>query len=1454
MTMDLLLTAVDTTAAEYDLMLTADPESTGHEVIVAIHHVVPAAARGQRVFVERTRAELLPDRPIGDAGLRLGDRLLLTGPVAPPWLAPGPTGAKPAFEVLIVGGPQAGRRLPLAAGSALYAGRDPGCQLTLDDSQVSRRHLHIGAGSRQVSLTDLGSSNGTFVDGVKISGTVDVRPGQVIALGNTLLTVEKARTSGGSGTAVSYADGRLAFARPPRIQRPTPATAFKLPAPPPVPPPRRIPLMASLLPVVLGGVMAVLLGPIMLLFALMGPVMLAGSVWEDKRSGRRDHKLARQKFASEMDSLSERIAAAHAELLAARRAAAPNPAQLAERVTGHRPELWERRSTDRDFATVRIGTSDLPSHLRLDGDPKELATTEAERVEAVMKAYATDPDVPVDVDLRAIGVLGVAGTGPERDALLRWLVMQHAVLASPRELAIVVLAPPGSGDAWAWTRWLPHTETLLAGVPGARTVAYDGEDARAVLQIVDDLMQQRRIALERGTGHDGFWYPNILVLIPGDLPVPRSALSRVLADGPSLGIMAVTGAATPETLPGECRAVVKTGGGKETTVTLTSNGDTVPGIVVDGVSLPLATDVARQLAPMRDSSAQTAGGEVPRRALLLDLLELPSPDAAGVARRWEALGSNGLGAPIGVGPSGPITIDLRRDGPHGLTAGTTGAGKSELLQSMIGALAATYPASRLTFVLVDYKGGAAFKDCVGLPHTVGFFTDLDAHLAKRALVSLNAELRRREEILREHAVKDLIELERRHPAHAPANLFIVIDEFAFLKKELPEFVAGVIDIAQRGRSLGVHLMLATQRPAGVIDDNIRANTNLRIALRVADEGDSNDVLDRPDAARIPKSLPGRGHVRVGHGEISLVQSAYANARSSQGPQRIAASARLAPAGSGLRSHSGGGTSSGDDGHDDRPTDLQRLVSAIRDAHVARGVPEQPRPWLDSLGGCYALDSLAGGDDPFAVPLGLADLPARQTQQPWLLDVTERGHLLVYGTAGAGKTQALRTLAAGLANRLDPADVHLYGLDFASGGLRSLEALPHCGGVAGADEPERVDRLFTMLGRVIAERKQLLGAGGFSSIREYRRKARLPYMVVLLDGYGAFHQTYINVDRGELVDTLARQVADGRAAGVLFAVTADRRNAIPSTLSGAISTRLVLRMADADEYASLGLPMAIAQAEIPPGRGFIDGDEVQIAVLGSDASGAAQAAAVASLAIACGRDGPLPTPVTVLPAQVSLAELDASPAGPLTVALGLSGIDQAASFVDLGDTPVFAVFGPDRSGRSTALATLCAGIRGQIPDIEAYLLAPRRSVLVDSPHWTEAALTVDACDALAQQLNALLRERTGDRPWLVVIDDGDELADLGSLANLVRRGRDARMILLAAVQTHVAHRAFGGWITDLRKSKHGMLLRPEIDLDGELFGQRLPLKASRRFPPGRAYVMRRGDIDYVQVAQITSGPA
>jgi S-DNA-T family DNA segregation ATPase FtsK/SpoIIIE len=1346
----------------------------------------------------------------------------------------------------VVGGPEAGREFPLSSGD-LVVGRAPGCAVRLVDPALSSRHLRLRVNGDGVTVTDLASRNGTRLEGATLAEgeEQELLPGAVVSAGRTQLAV--AAPPGDTYPPAAAADGTIPFNRPPRVRRPLEAAVRPFP-PPPEPAQRgRLPLGASLIPLALGlGLYLATHIPTMLFFAALSPLMAVSTYIEDRRSGRKGFQEKRREYRAKLNGLRGELEAERTRELAARRAASPSAPELLRRARRLEPTLWERRRDDPDFLALRLGSADRPALLwtRIDDGGDAGLRREAEQVASW---YATAPAVPLELPLGELGVAGLCGPRERVNALARWLVAQAAVLHSPRELVVAAALAGEQRDEWEWLVWLPHVTGQSA--PIGNGVVTGPVRARRLFEELAHLAKERRDAADAafGGGRRQDWQ-GVLLLLDERVVPERALVADVLRNAADAGIGVLWLARERRDLPGECAAVVELDeASSRLTYTDARSGDTVEDVSADGLGLELAESLARSLAPVRDTSAR-AGGGVPERVALPELLRVDEITTAWIGSQWDDAASE-LSATIGRAAQGPFRVDLRADGPHALVAGMTGAGKSELLQTLIASLAAVQPPTRLSFLLVDYKGGAAFKDCTGLPHTVGVVTDLDAHLTQRALASLNAELQRRERLLRDAGAKDLADMERRDPDHAPPSLVIVIDEFATLAKEVPEFIDGIVDVAQRGRSLGVHLVLATQRPGGVVSENIRANTNLRIALRVNEAAESSDVIGAAEAARIPRDRPGRAYARTGHGELTEFQAAYVGGVSRARVEDRTIRVRELSLERASRPE--------EEAQLDEDTDLRRIVASAAAAAGARRLERPRSPWLPPLESIVPLGDLPEPVDAArGAVLGMLDDPARQRQEPYAVDLEAEGSLLVYGTSGSGKTTLLRTLALSLARNASPDELNLYGLDFATRGLKVLEMLPHCGSVITEDDEERTARLFAVLRATFARRKALFAERGVFSLSEFRRVAPeepVPRIVVLLDGYAGFAATFERVNLGELVEALPRLVGDGRPLGVHFVIAADRRGAVPNSLAGIIPSKTVLRMADEDEFAALGVPVrAFRGAHLPPGRGFLQsGVELQIALAGGDPSGEGQAAAIGELTAELRRrfGDAEAAAIEPLPAEIDRTMLPA-PTRPLRALVGIGDTELAPIYADLSDRH-FLVLGPYRSGRSTALRTLVASLRQGTPGVELHLLAPRRSPLVELPFWASVADRPQSAEDAAGRLAAELEQRPADAPPVVlVIDDGDELAEslaAPALESIVRRGRDGDVRVICACERQAAQRAFGGWLRELRKEEHGLLLAPDPDVDGDLLGVRLPRRSNPVFPQGRGYLVERGELQLVQVA-------
>ncbi|MCF6468045.1 cell division protein FtsK [Nonomuraea sp. MG754425] len=1447
-----------------------------------------------------------PLAPIS-AVLRDGDKVTLEAHLARATVVEEPGGVA---EVRVVGGPAAGAVHRLGLGVHVI-GSDPMCTVAAGDPALAPEAVTVRVTPESITVerawqpaaeaprlklkgrwaeevadltartaareaAELAAGYGEVpeLDGRPLTEPVEWPDQAMLTCGTSVFTLTSIEPR--DAHLAPRGEGGVSYNRPPRLRRPEPQRAFVRPKEPTRNEGMRLQLLAAFLPAVLGVTLAFALKqPFYLLVALMTPVIMIGQWWSDRRHGRKQHRKALKEHEERLRAYDEEVERARAADEAVRRADAPDPAQVLLTATGPRRRLWERRIHDSDALRLRVGLADLPADLELKEE----------------QGGAIDPpicrSVPVALPMRRLGVAGVTGPRTSAISLVSWLVAQAATLHSPRDLAVVVIsAHPDAEHRWSWLRWLPH----CAPRAGEECVALVGADpdsaARRVAELAALIDERQNTAIpELGkvpTGWDDLGGPekpafsaydvrpyDVLVVLDG-AQVLRGlpGMPQVLRQGPRSGVYTLAVDEDQRLLPEECQTVAECGG--DGLVRLRGGGlDVIGPLLGDLVSAAWCDRLARALAPIRDVSRDDTAGNLPDAARLLDLMGLTAPSGAELAARWDAQGSTE--ALIGVGPDGPFTVDLRLDGPHGLIAGTTGAGKSELLQTLICSLAVANRPDQLTFVLIDYKGGAAFKECVRLPHTVGMVSDLDGHLTQRALDSLAAEIRRRERLLLAAGAKDIDD----YTGPGMPRLVLIIDEFAALVAELPDFVTGLVDIARRGRSLGIHLILATQRPAGVVTADIQANTSLRIALRVTEPAESTDVIDLPDAAHISKSTPGRCYVRSGVGGAIAVQTARVGGRS---PAPSAAPGERAE--DVLRVLDVEWQALGrplpppprPDEEGSATTDLTLVADALIEAARLAGVPAQPSPWLDPLPDRLVLDLPAGtpeaAEDGFAevppLPFGVTDRPWAQDRRPLALDVAHGGHLLLAGSARSGRSTALRTLAGSIAAHASPEDVHLHAVDCGSGALLPLVAMPHCGAVVTRDQLDRVERLLTRLRVEVGRRQQLLAEAGHASLAEYRQAGhRLPWLVFMLDRWEGFVAAFEGYDYGRLIEALLQLLREGPAVGLRAVVSGDR-----SGLMGQVSTvfddRLLLRLSDSADYGLAGFPLKGLPASMPAGRALSMGEhgivEHHIALLAADPSGPAQVAALQSLARSAASPpshalgaapgpwrwaGTPPLRVDALPTRVTAAQTLAldpgfEPPSPLWTLVGAGGDALAPLGLDLrAHGPAAVIAGPSRSGRSSALLTAARSLIARGTPVVA--VAPRRSPL------RELAGALAVLDGEAANLTELV---SGLEHYAVLVDDAELVNPDGplgtALEEVLRTGRDGDHGLLIAGTTGDLAVAYRGFVAEARKSRTGLLLAVQGQTDGDLFTIRLP-RGTTGGPQGRGFLVTSGILTPVQAA-------
>ena len=1126
---------------------------------------------------------------------------------------------------------------------------------------------------------------------------------------------------------------------------------------------------------------------------MMGVAMVSMTLTQIGRSGgerRRRMRAERRDYLRYLAQKRKQARQAADEQRAALLWDCPEPRDLWAFVRG--PRLWERRPGHDDFARVRIGLGPrraalefLPPQTRPVEDLEPLSAVSLRRF---TKAHQTVPRLPVPVSLRRFTSVELAGEGEPALALLRSLVCQLAVFHSPDELRIALLGDEAGTAAWDWLKWLPHNaHPSEQDAAGALRLAAADHDA-----LMDLLGADVRDRPDHDPGASpSVAEPFVLVVAQG-VRIPDS--SRLLAGGlRNTVLLDATGAMTGG--PKVLRLTVR--GGR---VEFPSGDDTVSA-VADGLSPSGAEAVARALAPMRTSgSVDLADRALESDLDLCTLLGVRDPRTFDTAAKWRPRQAQAarLMVPLGVTEDGEVVeLDLKESaqggmGPHGLLIGATGSGKSELLRTLVTGLAVTHSSEVLNLVLVDFKGGATFLNMDRLPHTSAVITNLadEIHLVDRMRDSINGEMIRRQELLRESGYSSLFEYEKARGAGADItplpSLLIIVDEFSELLATKPEFVDLFVSIGRLGRSLGVHLLLASQRLDESRIHKVEGHLSYRLALRTFSSMESRSVIGVSSAYELP-SAPGNGFLKIDTTNLVRFKAAYVSgpapeptgaseepepgARAGQEvtPFTLAQQGRLlsertellaaARAEAALRAapeepHAGGSAAGpGAAGASGGPEQQRESLLEVLVDRLEESGPPARQVWLPPLTSPPSLDDLLPGivPDPvrgmsagghsapgsLRVPLGMVDRPFEQLRELLVADLSSaEGHLGLVGAPQTGKSTLLRTLILSLALTHTPEEIQFYCLDFGGGGLVSTSGLPHVGSVATRLDRDRVLRTVAELTQLLERREQEFTDRGLESMAAYRAlRARGgiedPYgdVFLVVDGWFTLRQDYEDLEP-RVIELASR----GLSFGMHVIASAVRWSEIRPRLRDMLGTKFELRLGDPME-SEVGSRIAAAVPHLA-GRGLTSAGHHFLSALprldGVSATADLTEATKAAVAeIDTFWTGPSAPGVRLLPTRLPYEQLPPAE-GDLRICLGWDEQRLEPTWHDFAASPHLMAFGDGETGKTNALRLAIRSITARYtPDQARIIVAdPGRALLASVPEEYRVGYAVER-EALTQ---------------------------------------------------------------------------------------------------------------------------
>ncbi len=1127
----------------------------------------------------------------------------------------------------------------------------------------------------------------------------------------------------------------------------------------------------------------------------------------------------------------------------------PTPAECMKTVFKLRRNLWERMPADRDYLDVRVGMGyeDLCVEVktRADANGFKMEDDEAEELcEQIVEETRIVDNIPRRIPLLKYNSVGFIGPRERTTSVVRNMLISLSVTHSFENVRIIGLFDESERETWSALKWLPHIwDTDME----TRHIAFNDTAAEPILDFLVDMLQMRTRDLSDSSTPGPFPDPYYIVIFGSKKMIEKNMVMNYLfSNNPYVGVTSLFLFDDIYQLPPECRYIVdlkdmpccyeRDKANEKKFFTLDQD-----------VSVSKFDGFARRMSAIQLEGFATKTA-LPKSLTFLEGFGVQTVEELNILARWQAAESfRSLGAPIGK-LAGDLTFYLdiheKAHGPHGLVAGTTGSGKSELLQTWILSMACTYHPFDVSFVLIDYKGGGMANLLEPLPHVVGKITNIGSNI-NRSMVSLMSELKRRQVIFDKYGVNHIDKYQKlfkQHQADEPLpHLIIVADEFAELKKEEPDFMAGLIRAARIGRSLGVHLVLATQKPGGVVDDQIQSNSRFRLCLKVQDTVDSREMIKRPDAAYIRQA--GRAYIRVGEDEYFDIFQSYWSGAPYFGRQEVVKEdenvVRLVST-TGKRINPLEGKKQKKKSDMDEITAITSYIAAVaKDAKI----PEVKGPWLPELPEDLHLSGLGlnigfngtswEGRLPWlSVPVGMYDLPANQQQGVQTIDFALNGHHAIYGAPGTGKTTFLKTMITSICTYYTPEDVNIYVIDCGGWGLSVFDNMPHVGGIALDCEEEKITKLSKMILNEFDTRKRLFVQNAVSSLVAYRESvdSKLPAIILVIDNIVPIFEMYPDLEA-----FLLKVASEGTTYGIYMTYTANSttgvRYKIVQNMKGAVAYDLTDRGDFANIVGRLSSDMALPKVM---GRAYAKGNppiEFQTAIYADGATDRERTVALKKLCESMNHNwtGRRPEPIPVMPDVVDMELMLQRYEKRDKLPIAIDRTDVKTSYVDLSQFLAMLVAGNPNSGKSSFLLTLSKMIRTRYSDTLFYVFDSDNTSLKElkegSVCYAGSKDDPGVTDGV-QKLIAILTERkqkkdeaassgapdpVSEMPMIcIVIDDLVEFvtdisdANRDAMARICRLSKGYGLILLSAAR-----------INDVVKAGFDPLVKTVVDCQNAL---------------------------------------